>query len=357
MVTNPDVPEPEEVVVPNQIPTIIAELSGNHNGSLERALDLVRAVATTGASHVKIQTYTAETITLNVDQAPFRIPDDHPLWGGRTLFDLYEEAHTPWPWHEPIFELARSLRLTPFSTPFDPSAVEFLETLGTPLYKVASLEIGDLPLIREIGRTGKPMIISTGASNLGEIDRAVTAATTSGCGSLTLLVCTSAYPAPPEEANLRRIITLREAFGLPVGLSDHTIGIGVSVAAAALGASVIEKHVTLARGDRGVDAEFSAEPGELKQLVEECHRAVVALGSPVVAATDSESTSRALRRSLYVAENVMEGDVVSHSNVRSVRPAGGLPPELLDSVIGTKFSTNASLGTPLSWDLLTRRDS
>lgn len=354
MGTKPASREVEAVDVSNPSPVVVAELSGNHNGSLDRALDLVRAVATTGASHVKIQTYTADTITLNVQTPPFLIPEHHPLWGGRSLFELYEEAHTPWSWHEPIFELARRLNLVPFSTPFDSTAVEFLENLGVPLYKVASLEIGDIPLIREVARTGKPVIISTGASNLSEIDRAVTAATTGGAASVTLLVCTSAYPAPPEEANLRRIATLKAAFDLPVGLSDHTIGIGVSVAATALGASMIEKHVTLARSDGGIDAEFSAEPSELKQLVDECRSAAVSLGSSAIGTTESESTSRALRRSLYVTQDVKAGDLVTSTNVRSVRPGGGLPPLELDTVIGRAFSVDASAGTPLSWDLLTQ---
>ncbi|MEI8080488.1 MAG: pseudaminic acid synthase, partial [Actinomycetes bacterium] len=242
------------------LPIVVAELSGNHNGSLQRALDLVRAIAGSGATHLKLQTYTADTITLDIDREPFLIPADHPLWGGRTLYSLYKEAHTPWEWHRPIFDLARDLGLVPFSSPFDPTAVDFLESLDVTLYKVASMEIGDLPLIREIGRTGKPVVISTGTASLADIDRAVEAAQSAGAASITLLVCTSAYPAPPEEANLRRILTLREAFGVPVGLSDHTLGIGVSVAATALGASMIEKHVTLSRADGGVDAEFSAEP-------------------------------------------------------------------------------------------------
>ncbi len=340
-----------------ETPIIVAELSGNHNGSLDRALDLVRAVSTTGASHVKIQTYTADTITLDVDRPPFLIPEDHPLWGGRSLHALYEEAHTPWSWHEPIFELARELNLIPFSSPFDPSAVDFLESAGVSLYKVASIEIGDLPLIKYIGSTKKPVVISTGAATLSDIDRSVEAATSGGAESVTLLVCTSAYPAAPEDANIRRITTLKDAFGLPVGLSDHTLGIGVSIAATALGASMIEKHVTLSRDDGGVDSAFSAEPDELRQLVRECRNAAISLGSPIVRPTASEDTSLGLRRSLYVTQDVAAGDEASSLNVRSVRPAGGLSPEQIDHVIGLQFSCDAQAGTPVTWDLLTRRGS
>lgn len=357
MGTAPETTGPEAGSVPDSAPAVVAELSGNHNGSLDRALDLVRAVATTGASHLKIQTYTADSITLDVDRDPFLVPADHPLWGGRSLHALLNEAHTPWEWHAPIFELARELGLVPFSTPFDSTAIDLLESLDAPLYKVASLEIGDLPLIRQIGATGKPVIISTGAADLADIDRAVSAAANGGAESVTLLVCTSAYPAPPEEANLRRITTLREAFGLSVGLSDHTIGIGVGVAATALGAILIEKHVTLSRADGGVDAEFSAEPDELRQLVHECRNAAVALGSPVIGASKSEETSRSHRRSLFVAQDVRVGDVVNATNVRSVRPSGGLAPDDFDLVDGRAFSKDARMGTPMTWDLLTQNRS
>lgn len=332
-------------------PMIIAEISGNHNGSLERALEIVRAAAAAGATAVKIQTYTADTITLNVDSPAFRVSAGHELWGDRTLYDLYEEAHTPWEWHEPIFSLARELGLLAFSTPFDETAVEFLETLNVPLYKIASLEIVDLPLIKQVAETGKPMILSVGTASVAEVASAVEAARAGGCTDLTLLACTSSYPAIPDDANLLRMPVMAELFGCKVGLSDHTLGIGVAVAAAALGASVIEKHVTLARADGGVDSAFSLEPHELKQLVDECDAAVRALGSADVWSTTAENESLRLRPSLYVALDVKAGDAVTEANVRSVRPAGGLAPAELPRVIGRVFSADAVAGTPVSWDL------
>jgi pseudaminic acid synthase len=263
---------------PAKGPMIVAEISGNHNGSLPRALDIVRAIADTGAHAVKIQTYTADTITLNVDTPAFRISDGHELWGSRKLYDLYEEAHTPWEWHEPIFSLANDLGMIAFSTPFDETAVDFLETFDVPVYKIASLEIVDLPLIKQVAETGKPMILSVGTGSIAEVAEAVAAARSGGCTDLTLLACTSSYPAQPDDANLLRMPAMAQMFGTKVGLSDHTMGLGVSVAAAALGASVIEKHVTLRRSDGGVDSAFSLEPGELAQLVEACDMAVRALG-------------------------------------------------------------------------------
>jgi pseudaminic acid synthase len=332
-------------------PFIIAEISGNHNGSLERALDIVRAIADTGVDAIKIQTYTADTITLNVDSPAFRISDDHELWGARTLHDLYEEAHTPWEWHAPIFDLAKSMGLQAFSTPFDESAVEFLESLEVPLYKIASLEIVDLPLIKQVARTGKPMIISTGTASIGEVAAAVEAAREGGCTDLTLLACTSSYPALPDDANLRRMPVMAQMFDAKVGLSDHTLGTGVSIAAAALGASVIEKHVTLSRADGGVDSAFSLEPQEVKQLVDGCDAAVRALGTASSWASSAETESLRLRPSLYVSNDVREGDVVTTENIRSVRPAGGLPPADLERVLGKKFRQANALGTPVSWEM------
>lgn len=331
---------------------IVAEISGNHNGSLERALDIVRAAAAAGAHAVKIQTYTAATITLDVDSPAFRVSDGHELWGSRTLHDLYEEAYTPWEWHKPIFDLATELGMLGFSTPFDETAVEFLESLDVPLYKIASLEIVDLPLIEQVGRTGKPIIISVGTASVSEVADAVEAAKRGGATDITLLACTSSYPAQPDDANLLRMPTMKDLFDVKVGLSDHTMGIGVSVAAAALGATVIEKHVTLRRADGGVDSAFSLEPEELKQLVEESDAAVRALGSASAWATTAENESLRLRPSLYVAADVRAGDMATPENVRSVRPSGGLPPVEIDRVMGRTFAVDAPLGTPVSWDLL-----
>lgn len=336
---------------PARGPLIVAEISGNHNGSLPRALDIVRAIADTGAHAVKIQTYTADTITLDVDSPAFRISGGHELWGSRRLYELYEEAHTPWEWHEPIFSLANDLGMMAFSTPFDETAVEFLETFDVPLYKIASLEIVDLPLITQTAQTGKPVIISVGTGSIAEVAEAVAAAREGGCTDLTLLACTSSYPAQPDDANLLRMPAMADMFGVKVGLSDHTMGLGVSVAAAALGATVIEKHVTLSRADGGVDSAFSLEPAELAQLVQECDAAVRALGSASSWATSSENESLRLRPSLYVSEDVKAGDVASDANVRSVRPGGGLPPKQIDRVFGQTFTADAPKGTPVSWDL------
>jgi pseudaminic acid synthase len=332
-------------------PLIVAEISGNHNGSLPRALDIVKAIADTGAQAVKIQTYTADTITLNVDSPAFRISDGHELWGSRKLYDLYQEAHTPWEWHEPIFELARDLGMLAFSTPFDETAVDFLESLDVPLYKIASLEIVDLPLISMVSSTGKPIIISVGTGTIVEVAEAVAAARAGGATDITLLACTSSYPALPDDANLRRMATMSEMFGVKSGLSDHTMGLGVSVAAAALGASVIEKHVTLSREDGGVDSAFSMEPSELAQLVQACDAAVRSLGRADAWATAAENESLRLRPSLYVAKSVRAGDIASPANVRSVRPGGGLPPKEIDKVHGMTFLEDTPAGTPVSWEL------
>lgn len=332
---------------------VIAEMSGNHNGSLDRALELVDAISMTGVRAVKIQTYTADTLTIDVDLPRFRVQADHDLWGGRNLYSLYQEAHTPWEWHTAIFERARESGLVPFSTPFDPSSVEFLESLDVALYKTASAEIVDLPLMREIGRTGKPMIVSTGMATLREIEEAVDAARDAGCSDITLLVCTASYPADPAEARLGNIDVLKKAFGLPVGLSDHTLGIGTALAAIAIGAEVVEKHVTLLRSDGGVDADFSAEPSEMKQLVEEARSVRAAVASPVqFGPTAGEQAVLELRRSLYVVQDVKEGDLVSATNVRSIRPAGGLPADAFGLVEGRAFAQDVPRGTPLTWSLI-----
>lgn len=332
---------------------VIAEMSGNHNGDLARALEIVDAVAESGAQALKIQTYTADTLTIDVDLPRFRVAGGHELWGDRTLYGLYQEAHTPWEWHESIFDRARSHGLIPFSTPFDPTAIEFLEGLGVELYKTASAEIIDLPLLREIARTGKPMVVSTGVATLSEIDAAVTAVRDAGCKDLVLLACTAAYPARPQEARLGNIQVLREAFDVPVGLSDHTLGIGVSVAAAALGAVVIEKHVTLDRADGGVDSEFSLSPQELAALVAASEQARRGVRSGVAfGPTEDETAVLALRRSLCIVENVRKGDTVSAKNVRSIRPAGGLAPDLFSLVEGRVFTQDADRGTPLTWQVI-----
>jgi len=333
-------------------PFVIAEVSGNHNGSLDRALDIIDAIAASGAQAVKFQTYTADTITIDAKGPRFQIRAGHDLWGGRTLYDLYQEAHTPWEWHEPLFARAREHGLTPFSSPFDPTAIELLESLDCPAYKIASAELVDLPLIREVASTGKPMIISSGMATVGEIDAALTAARDGGCSQMVLLACTASYPAAPEDARLLSIPTLQSAFGIPIGLSDHTAGIGVSVAAVALGAVALEKHVTLAREDGGVDSDFSLEPAELTALVRETAAARLAVRPPRFGPTESELDTLALRRSLYVVADVAAGDPVTRENVRSIRPSGGLPTDTIDTVLGRTFVSDVERGTPLTWDLI-----
>ncbi|HEX8626777.1 MAG TPA: pseudaminic acid synthase [Catenuloplanes sp.] len=350
--TSPAIRIDRHLVGPDQPPFVIAEMSGNHNGSLRRALQIVDAVADAGAAALKLQTYRADTITIDVDGPAFRISDDHELWGGSNLYRLYERAHTPWEWHEPIFNRARERGLTAFSSPFDPSAIEFLEKLAAPAYKIASSELVDLPLIRLAAATGKPLIMSTGMATIAEIDAAVRAARGAGCPHPILLSCTAAYPAPVEAANLRRLPVLAATFDTVVGLSDHTPGIGAAVAAVALGAAVIEKHVTLDRADGGVDAEFSLEPAELATLVTESRRARAALGVARIGADDSEAEGLRFRRSLYVVADVRAGDRVTVDNVRSIRPAGGLAPDAIGTVLGRAFRRDAARGTALTWDLI-----
>ncbi|MEV6306203.1 pseudaminic acid synthase [Actinoplanes sp. NPDC051861] len=333
-------------------PYIVAEMSGNHNGSLDRALQLVDAAADAGADAIKIQTYTADTMTVDVKHPRFQISKGHDLWGGDYLYQLFERAHTPWDWHEPIFERARERGITPFSSPFDRTAVELLEKLDAPMYKIASSEITDLPLIRLCASTGKPIIISTGMATLKEISAAVEAAKGAGATDITVLSCTASYPAPPEETNLRRIPVLADALGLPIGLSDHTLGIGVPIAAVAFGAVLIEKHVTLDRADGGVDSAFSLEPAELAALVVESERAWQALGTTRIGPTEAERESLRFRRSLYVVTDVVAGEPVTAENVRSIRPTGGLDPDQIGTVMGRVFRTDAAKGTPLTWDLI-----
>jgi len=340
------------LIGPDSEPFIIAEMSGNHDGSLERALEIVDAVAAAGAHALKLQTYTADTMTIDVDAPAFRISDDHPLWGRARLYQLYERAHTPWEWHEAIFDRAREHGLLAFSSAFDSTTIEFLESLDVPAYKVASSEIVDLPLIRQMAATGKPVIISTGMATLTEIDVAVSAARRAGATELVILACTTSYPASPEDSNLRKIPFLEDAFDVVVGLSDHTEGVGVAIASVAFGASVIEKHVTLSRDDGSVDSAFSMEPPELGVLVRESRHAWQALGAPRFGPTDQETEGLRFRRSLYVVEDVRAGDRVSSTNVRSIRPAGGLLPEIADTVMGRTFTRDVARGTPLSWDVI-----
>lgn len=330
----------------SKMPMYVAEVSANHQGSLERARQIVEAAATAGATAVKFQTYTADTMTLDIPQ--FSISDDHALWGGKNLYDLYKIAHTPWEWHEELFNLARELQMIPFSSPFDQSAVDFLESINTPMYKIASMETGDHALIRAAAATGKPIIVSTGATEWEEIQQLVKVVYSTGNKNLTLLLCTSSYPANPLESNLNRIKTLREEFGCDVGLSDHTLGIGVSVAAIALGATVIEKHLTLKRSDGGADGAFSMEPLEFAELVVQGNMAAEALGSPKWEIQKSEKESRRLRRSLYIVEDVKAGDLVTTENVRAIRPGGGAAPMYIEEMLGRKFISDFSKGTPMS---------
>jgi pseudaminic acid synthase len=333
-------------------PYIIAEMSGNHNQSLHRALAIVDAAAASGADAVKLQTYTADTMTLNVRTAGFVIDDANSLWAGRRLYDLYQEAYTPWEWHKPIMERAAQHGLHCFSSPFDESAVDFLMSLGVPAFKIASFENTDLPLIRKVASTGKPMIISTGMATLAEIDEAVRTARAAGCDQIVLLKCTSTYPATPQNTNLRTIAHLREAFGCEVGLSDHTMGCGVAVASVALGATVIEKHFTLARADGGVDSAFSLEPAELALLRVETERAWQGMGSVTYGGTVAEAKSKAFRRTLYIARDMKAGERLDSSNLRIVRPGFGLPPKYFETMLGKRINADAPAGTPLSWELL-----
>jgi pseudaminic acid synthase len=335
-----------------QRPYIIAEMSGNHNQSLDRALAIVDAAADNGADAIKLQTYTADTMTLDVRMPGFVIEDPGSLWAGRQLHELYQEAHTPWDWHQPIMERANARGLHCFSSPFDATAVDFLESLGVAAYKIASFEIIDLPLIRKVAATGKPMIMSTGMATAAEIDDAVRAARDSGCKDLMLLKCTSTYPADPENTNIATIPHMRALFGCEVGLSDHTMGSGVAVAAVALGATLIEKHFTLARADGGVDSTFSMEPHELRRLCEDVENARLACGQVSYGPTLAEIKSLGFRRSLYIAVDVKAGDVLDQTSIRAVRPGFGLPPKHLDAVIGRRVSRDAPAGTPLSWDLM-----
>lgn len=336
----------------NHKPYVIAELSGNHNGSLERALEIVEAAAETGAQCIKLQTYRADTLTLDVEAGEFVITDPKSVWKGRSLHSLYEEAHTPWEWHEPIMRRAAELGLVCFSSPFDETAVDFLETLGVPAYKIGSFECTHLPLLRRVAATGKPVILSTGMATVAEIDEAVRTLRAGGCEEVALLKCTSTYPSTPENTNLRTLPHLREMFGCEVGVSDHTLGIGVSVAAVAQGAVIIEKHFTLSRAEGGVDSAFSMEPDEMRALVVESERAWQALGRVHYGPTAAEKVAVTRRRSIYLSADVAAGEVLGAKNLRVVRPGHGLEPKFLPVVTGRRLRRGAVKGTPLTWDLV-----
>lgn len=333
-------------------PFVIAEMSGNHNQSLERALEIVEAAARTGAHALKIQTYTPDTMTLDLDEREFHISDPKSLWAGTSLYKLYGEAYTPWEWHAPIFKRARELGIIAFSTPFDDTAVDFLESLDVPCYKIASFENTDLPLIRRVAATGKPLIISTGMATVAELDETVRAAREAGCKDLILLKCTSTYPATAENTNILTIPHLRELFDCEVGLSDHTMGVGVSVASVALGATVVEKHFTLNRADGGVDSSFSMESAEMAQLVVESERAWQALGKVIYGATAVEKKSSQFRRSLYIVKDLKAGDVLTRENIRAIRPGLGLPTKYYEILLGKIVKSDLRKGTPINWDLL-----
>jgi pseudaminic acid synthase len=331
------------------IPFIIAEMSGNHNQSLDRALAIVDAAAEAGAHAIKLQTYTADTMTI---KGAYTITDEGSLWKGRELYDLYKEAYTPWEWHKPIFEQAKARGILAFSSPFDETAVDFLESLDVPAYKVASFENTDWPLLKKIVATGKPVIMSTGVSSLADIDESVRVIRKAGCKDLILLKCTSTYPATPENTNLLTIPHMSQLFNCPVGLSDHTMGIGASVAAVALGARVIEKHFTLRRADGGVDSAFSLEPEELRTLVIESERAFLALGSIQYGIQKAEEKSKLFKRSIYVVKPVKAGEVLSKEHLRIIRPGDGLAPKYYEEVIGKKTRQDIAAGTALTWHML-----
>lgn len=333
-------------------PFIIVEMSGNHNHSLERALSIVEAAAKAGAHALKLQTYTADTMTLDIAEGEFTIEDPNSLWKGNSLYKLYQQAYTPWEWHQPIFDRCYELGLIPFSTPFDETAVDFLESLNVPLYKIASFENIDLKLIRKVAFTGKPMIVSTGMATVAELDDLVRVARESGCKNLILLKCTSTYPASPENTNLLTIPHLRELFNCEVGISDHTMGVGVAVASVALGATVIEKHFTLSRADGGVDSAFSMEPQEMNTLVIESMRAWQALGRVQYGPTEKEKPSLLHRRSLYFTKDLKAGEIITAEHIRAIRPGLGLSTKYYDILIGKSVNVDVKRGTPVSWEVI-----
>lgn len=333
-------------------PFIIAEMSGNHNQSLERALQIVEAAAKAGAHALKLQTYTADTMTIESSSGSFQINDKDSLWVGKNLYELYLEAYTPWEWHKPIFDRAKELGMVGFSTPFDETAVDFLEDLGVEAYKIASFENQDWPLLKKVAKTGKPVIMSTGAANISDLDESVRVLRENGCKDLVLLKCTSTYPALPDNTNIATIPHLRDMFKCHVGLSDHTMGIGAAVASVALGACVIEKHFTLSRAEGGVDSAFSMEPDEMKSLVYETENAFRAIGEIKYGVLDSEKNSLKHKRSVYIVKDMAEGEIFTTENIRVIRPADGLAPKYFEKVLGKTARTAIKRGTPLSWDIL-----
>lgn len=333
-------------------PFIIAEMSGNHNQSLERALKIVDVAADCGVDAIKIQTYTADTITIDKNDGEFFIKDKNNLWKGESLYSLYQKAYTPWEWHKAIFDKAKEKGIICFSTPFDFSAVDFLEDLGNPIYKIASFENIDLPLIKKISQTGKPIIASTGMASIAELSELVDTVRGNGGKDLTLLKCTSSYPATPEGTNLMTIPHMQKLFNCNVGISDHTLGIGVAVASIALGATVIEKHFTLSRAEGGVDSAFSLEPQEMKQLVKEVHSAYLALGNITYGVSEQEKKSLQFRRSLYIVEDMKAGDIITERNLRSIRPGLGLAPKYYDILLGKRIKYDIKRGTATSWDMI-----
>jgi pseudaminic acid synthase len=336
----------------NQRPYIIAEMSGNHNQSLEKALEIIDIAAETGVDAIKIQTYTADTITIDHYEGLFVINDEKSLWNGNNLYQLYEKAHTPWEWHEKLFKRAKEKGITLFSTPFDETAVDFLESLGNPIYKIASFENTHLPLLKKIAKTKKPVIISTGMATLAQIELGVSTLRENGCTDIILLKCTSSYPASPENSNISTIQVYEKLFNCIPGISDHTLGIGVSVAAVAMGARVIEKHFVIDRNEGGVDAAFSLEPNEFSSLVDEAKNAFLAIGKIHFGSTESEEGSVRFKRSIYVTEDIEPGDTLNEKNIRVIRPGDGLDPKYYEFLIGKKINKKISRGTPLSLELL-----
>lgn len=339
-------------VGPAHKPMVIAEMSGNHNQSLDRAMSIIEAAAQAGAHAVKLQTYTPDTMTIDHKGGLFTIDDPDSLWKGRNLYDLYEEAHTPWEWHKPLFEHARNLGLEIFSTPFDNTAVDFLEELGVDAYKIASFENTDLPLLKYVAQTKKPIIMSTGLATISDLEDAVNTLRTNGCQDLVLLKCTSSYPASPENTDLLTIPHMSKLFKCQVGLSDHTGGIGAAIGAVALGATVVEKHFTLNRADGGVDAAFSLEPDELKSLIVETERVFQALGNVNYGIQNVEKKSLRFKRSIYVVKDIPQGEKLTNDNIRIIRPGDGLKPKYIDEVLGRTSAENLKRGTPLNWDLI-----
>lgn len=335
---------------PNHKPFIIAEMSGNHNQSLDRALQIVDEAALAGVDAIKLQTYTADTMTV---KGAYTIKDDNSLWNGRELYELYQQAYTPWEWHKAIFDRAKQHGILAFSSPFDASAVDFLEELNVPAYKIASFENTDHPLLKKVAQTGKPVIMSTGVATLADIDEAISVLRENGCQELAILKCTSTYPATPSNSNISTISHMAHLFDdVLVGLSDHTMGIGVPVAAVALGACIIEKHFTLSRADGGVDSAFSLEPAELKSLVIESERAFLALGKIQYGVQKAEKNSKRFKRSVYAVKDIKAGEPLNGENLRVIRPGDGLEPKYFDKLLGKTAKQKISAGTPLSWELV-----